>query len=108
MTLLPGIPVNGNNWKIDALTFVDNLSLSSDAPTVIDDMCDVMTPKDVDVVQKLILKSILTGGLPDSEWTLQYNDYQANLGNTTFSDPVKQKVELVLARMFQMPEFHVM
>ncbi|MDX2359218.1 MAG: DUF1800 family protein [Crocinitomicaceae bacterium] len=108
MTILPGIPVNGNNWKIDALSFVDNLSASSVAITVIDDMCDVLTPKNVDGIQKLILKSILTGGLPDAEWTLQYNDYQANLGNTTFSDPVKQKVELVLARMFQMPEFHVM
>lgn len=107
MSIYTGIPSTlGNNWKVDALTFLDNLSLPADAPTVIDDICDVFSPKGVDAVQKLILKAILTNSLPDFEWTLQYNEYQANLGNTTFSDPVKQRVELVLGRFFQMPEFH--
>ena len=108
MTLFGGIPVNGNVWEINALTFLDNLSAPADAPTVIDDMCDVFTPKDVDVVQKLILKAILTNSLPDFEWTLQYNEYIANPGNSTYSDPVKLRVQLVLARLFQMPEFHTM
>jgi uncharacterized protein (DUF1800 family) len=106
MSIYGGIPVNGNNWELDALTFLDNLSDPSVAATVIDDICDVFTPKDVDAVQKLILKAILTNSLPDFEWTLQYNDYLANLGNTAFSDPVKLRVQLVLARLFQMPEFH--
>lgn len=106
MSIYTGIPANGNDWKVDALTFLDNLSLPADAPTVIDDICDVFSPKGVDAVQKLILKAILTNSLPDFEWTLQYNEYQANLGNPTYSDPVKQRVELVLGRFFQMPEFH--
>ncbi|MCH2229040.1 MAG: DUF1800 domain-containing protein [Crocinitomicaceae bacterium] len=106
MTLYNGIPANGNNWKVNTLTFLDNLSLPADAPTVIDDICDVFSPKGVDAVQKLILKAILTNSLPDFEWTLQYNEYLANPGNTVYSDPVKQRVELVLGRFFQMPEFH--
>ena len=106
MSIYGGIPVNGNNWKINALTFLDNLSIPSDATTVIDDICDVYSPKGVDAIQKLILKGILTNSLPDFEWTLQYNQYLANLGDVTFSDPVKLRVELVLARFFQMPEFH--
>lgn len=108
MTLLGGIPVNGNNWELNVLTFLDNLSLPSDAPTVINDICDVFAPKGVDAVQKLILKAILTNSLPDFEWTLQYNDYQNNPGNTTYSAPVELRVQLVLARIFQMPEFHCM
>lgn len=106
MSIYGGIPVNGNNWKINALTFLDNLSIPSDATTVIDDICDVFSPKGVDAIQKLILKGILTNSLPDFEWTLQYNQYLANLGDVTFSDPVKLRVELVLSRFFQMPEFH--
>ena len=106
MSIYGGIPVNGNNWKINALTFLDNLSIPSDATTVIDDICDVFSPKGVDANQKIILKGILTNSLPDFEWTLQYNQYLANLGDVTFSDPVKLRVELVLARFFQMPEFH--
>ena len=105
ITVYPGIPVSGQNLKLNALAFVDGLSLPSDAVQVIDDMCDVFFPKSISLVQKTTLKFILTNGQPDFEWTLQYNDYQANPGNTTFSNPVKQRVELVLARIFQIPEF---
>jgi uncharacterized protein (DUF1800 family) len=106
MTLFGGLPIGGDNWEINALQFLDNLSAPADAPTVIDDMCDILTPKDVDAGQKLILKAILTNSLPDFEWTIQYNDYQANLGNPVYSDPVALRVRAVLYRLFQMPEFH--
>jgi uncharacterized protein (DUF1800 family) len=105
VTILPGIPVNGDNLKIDALNFVDNLSLPPDAPTVIDDIADVFCPKGIDAGQKLVLKAILTGGLPDFEWTLEYNNYIAD--PVTYGPGVQAKVEQVLYRVFQMPEFHV-
>jgi uncharacterized protein (DUF1800 family) len=108
MTLGNGIPVGGNNWKIDALHFVDNLSLPPDAPTVIQDIADIFCPKGLNTTQQLTLKAILTGGLPDFEWKLQYNEYQANIGNPTYEDPVRFRVELVLSELFQMPEFHTM
>jgi uncharacterized protein (DUF1800 family) len=105
LTIYPGIPVSGQNLKLDALAFVDGLSDPSNAVQVIDDMCDVFCPKPISAIQKATLKFILTNGQPDFEWTLQYTDYQANLGNTTYSNPVKQRVEYVLTRIFQMPEF---
>lgn len=105
ITVYPGIPVGGQNLKLNALAFVDGLSLASDPVIVIDDMCDVFFPKTISTLQKTTLKFILTNGQPDFEWTIQYNDYIANPGNTTFSNPVKQRIELVLARIFQMPEF---
>jgi len=108
MTIYTGIPVNGDFWKIDALNFVDGLSNPTDAPTIIDDITDTFCPKGVDAAQKLILKLILTGGLPDFEWTIEYSDYVNNPGNTVYSDPIRIKVEQVLARLFQMPEFHTM
>lgn len=105
ITIYPGIPVNSQNLKINALTFVDGLSVPSSAPDVIDDICEVFCPKTVSAAQKLTLKFILTNGQPDFEWTLQYTDYLANPGNPTYSNPVRQRVEFVLARVFQMPEF---
>lgn len=105
MTYLTGIPGNGNNWKFSTLAFLDNLSLPPDAPAVIDDIADVFTPKGLSVTQKLILKATLTNSLPDFEWTLQYNEYLANPGNATYSDPLVQRVELVLQQVFHMPEF---
>ncbi|PHR33728.1 MAG: hypothetical protein COA38_04760 [Fluviicola sp.] len=105
MTLLTGIPGNGSNWKLSILTFLDNLSLPADAIAVIDDIADVFTPKGMSATQKVILKAVLTNGLPDFEWTLQYNEYLANPGNATYSDPIKQRVDLVLQQVFHMPEF---
>jgi len=104
-TILTGIPAGSNFFKVNALAFVDGLSIPSDAVQVIDDVCDVFFPKAISAAQKLVLKSILTNGLPDFEWTIQYNDYLGNPGNTTFSDPVKIRVQLVLNRVFKMPEF---
>lgn len=105
MTLLTGLPANGNNWELNILTFLDNLSAPAVAPTVIDDIADIFTPKGISTTQKTILKAILTNGLPDFEWTLQYNEYLANPGDPTYSDPVIQRVELVLSQVFHMPEF---
>ena len=107
-TIYGGVPVNGDNWKVNALGFLDNLSLPSDPIQVIDDIVDVFCPKGMDAIQKLILKSILTNGQPDFEWTIQYNDYINDPGNSTLSVPVAQRVQLVLARVFQTPEFHIM
>ncbi len=108
MTVSVGIPVNGDFFKINALHVVDNLSAPSSAPTVIQDLADIFCPKGLTAAQQLTLKLMLTNGLPDFEWTLEYNDYQANIGNPVYEDPVRTRVELVLSQIFQMPEFHTM
>ena len=92
-------------FKINALTLVDGLSSPSNPVSVIDDLCIVFCPKAIGAIQKLTLKAILTNGLPDFEWTIQYTDYINNSGTTTYSDPVRIRVENVLASIFQMPEF---
>ncbi len=108
LTILPGISVNADFFKVDALTFLDNLSDPINPNTVIDDMIDVFTPKSVSATQKVILKAILTNSLPDSEWIIQYSQYIGDPNNSAVSDPVRQRVELTLNRLFQMPEFHTM
>lgn len=105
ISIYTGIPVNNQYFKVDALNLVDNLSNPSDAPSVIDDLCIVFFPKDIGATLKYVLKVILTNNLPDFEWTLQYNEYVNNPGDTTYSTPVKTRVEAVLYRIFQMPEF---
>jgi len=105
LTMTPGVEVNGHFFKINALNLVDGLSDPSNPVHVIDDIAVVFCPQGLSTVQKLMLKQILTNGLPDFEWTVQYNDYVANSGNATFSDPVRLRVELLLFTLFQMPEF---
>lgn len=107
VTILTGIPVNGEYFKVNALGFLDNLSDPYDPYLVIDDIADVFCPKGLSTTQKAILVSILTGGIPTS-WGSQYGDYQIDPSNTTYSNPIRTRVEQVLYRVFQMPEFHVM
>ncbi len=105
LTVTNGIQVNSNFFKLDCLNFLNGLSLPSDPVAVIDDMITVFTPKGVSAATKLMLKAILCNGQPDFEWTVQYNDYIADPGNTTLSTPVRQRVEFTLYRLFQLPQF---
>jgi len=108
VTLFTGLPAQGDDWKPDLLAFLDNLSQPSVASLVIDDIADIFAPKGISASKKLIIKAILTNGLPDFEWTIQYNDYVNNPGDPTYSDPVRTRMELVLSRVLKMPEFHTM
>jgi uncharacterized protein (DUF1800 family) len=105
ITLFTGVPVNGSNFKVNALALVNGLSEPNNAVAVIDDLCTVFFPKALSVAQKTLLKFILTGGLPDFEWTVDYEAYAADPTNASVSNPIKSKVEQVLSRIFQMPEF---
>lgn len=105
LTIWGGINVDGNTLPLNHLDFLDGLSLPSDAPQVIEDIVTVFCPKGLSTTQKTVLKFVLTNGLPDFEWTLQYNEYLANPGDQTYSDPVKQRVALTLDQLFKLPEF---
>ncbi|MEY4289499.1 MAG: hypothetical protein RLZZ30_1587 [Bacteroidota bacterium] len=100
-----GVPIGTNVLKMNLLGFLNGLSDPSNAPQVIDDICDVFFPKAISVTDKLTLKAILTGGLPDFEWTIQYNDYQANPTNTTYYTPVTQRMQALMNVILKMPQF---
>jgi uncharacterized protein (DUF1800 family) len=100
-----GINVDGFRYPINHFEFLNNLSLPSDAPQVIEDMVTVFCPKGLDATKKTILKAILTNGLPDFEWTVQYNEYLADPDNSAVSDPVKLRIALTLDQLFKYPEF---
>lgn len=100
-----GIKVNDHFFKADGLNLVNKLSDPSNPIAVIDDLCLIFFPKTIDSTEKTKLKAILTANLPDFEWTVQYNDYQSDISNTILSDAVRIRIENVLFKIFQMPEF---
>lgn len=100
-----GVPIGVNTLKMNLLGFLNGLSDPSNAQQVIDDICDVFFPKTIDAVDKLTLKAILTNGLPDFEWTLQYNNYIADPSNSTFYTPVTQRMQALMNVVLKMPQF---
>jgi uncharacterized protein (DUF1800 family) len=102
-----GIPISGYTLKIDPIPFLNNLSIPSSADAVIDDICELFIAKPVDAAMHNSLVNVLTNNLPTFEWTLQYNDYLANPNTPAFVDPVRQRVNLVLDRIFKMPQYQM-
>ncbi|TNE55818.1 MAG: DUF1800 domain-containing protein [Bacteroidetes bacterium] len=105
VTLYGGINVNGNRFEVNHLGFLDSLSVPGDPNQVIADMVTLFCPKGLPQLQKDTLKAILLNGLPDFEWTLQYNEYQANPSDQATADAIKLRIALVLDQMFKLPEF---
>lgn len=94
-------------YEVDYLTFLNSLSLPSDPVQIINDLSLIFCSIDLDQTKKEILKSILTDGLPDFEWTVQYNEYQQNPDDPVFSNPIKEKVTQTLLQLFKFPDFQV-
>ena len=102
-----GSNYNGSTYKIklNALVFLDSLSVPADGVQVINDLCNLFFPKDIDQTKKDILLDILTNGLPLFEWTIEYGEYQLNPGDPNYADPIRTRIELVLKELFMFPEF---
>jgi uncharacterized protein (DUF1800 family) len=107
LNLTPGIDVNGNTWGVNHLGFLNSLSIPASAQAVIDDMVLIFCSKGLDPIKKASLKAILTNGLPDFEWTIQYNEYENDPTNPATYEPVKLRIALTLDALFKMPEFQV-
>lgn len=100
-----GFTVNGNPFGVDVLNYLANLPQPDDPVAIVEHSCVVFCPKPVPQLDKLVLKSILCNGLPDFEWTVQYNDYIANPGDPVYSDPVRRQLAYMLTRLFKFPQF---
>jgi hypothetical protein len=100
-----GIKKEEQRLQVEGLKFLGNLSFPSNPVAVINDMVDVFLPKGTSESQKKVLKDVLCDGLPDFEWTVQYNDYIANYNNPLFYDPIIKRLKETLATIFLMPEF---
>jgi len=103
-----GIQKNDEKFRVEGLVFVNNLSNPHSPALVIDDMIDVFLPKGTTDSQKLTLKDILTGDLPDFEWTVQYEEYLTNPNDLTYTEPLINKIKETLSALFLLPEFQTM
>lgn len=102
-----GVNIGGNKWEVNHIDFLNSLSLPASAEDVIEDIVMLFCPKGLDPIKKLSLKLVLTNGLPDFEWTLQYNEYLADPTNPATVEPVRLRVALTLFTLYKMPEFQV-
>ncbi len=89
---------------LELITYIDN---PYDPNSVIDEFAKIFFPVEIPQTQKDSLKQILLPGLPDFEWTVEYNDYVNNPSDIALAEAIEEKLENVLTVMYNLAECHL-
>ena len=96
---------NGQVMRVEVLKLLGNMSNPNDPNEVVDHCVQLLFPKPISAARKAALKEILLPGLPDFEWTVEYQDYINDPGNPAFANPVDAKLRALIRAMVSMPDF---
>lgn len=97
----------GTAPRIDPLEAVKYITDPSNPVTIVTEFAQIMFPIQITAEQVTELKNILIPGLPDFEWTVEWNDYQKNPTDDTKSTAIADKLRLLLKYMFAMAEYQL-
>jgi uncharacterized protein (DUF1800 family) len=102
-----GYSTSGFTYAADPLAFTLNLPDPRNVDSLIDECARLIFAVPLTANQKAFLKQTLIPGLPDYEWTLEWDTYLADPGNTQKMNAVKTKLQSLFAFMLSMPEFQL-
>ncbi len=91
----------------DHLAFVATLDNPSDPNDLIDEVGKLVFPRPMTEEQKTYFKSSLIPGLPDFEWSVEYNNYLADPTNEDLRISVENKLINLFTTMMNVPEFQL-
>ena len=93
--------------RIEPLAFVETIDNPNDPNALIDEFVRILFPQPITDDQKAALKEVLIPGLPDFEWTVEYNLYLANPDDQELAEAVATKLRQLIQAMLSMPEFYL-
>lgn len=103
-----GFRLPGNRQlQIDVFDMVAQLSQPGDPNVLIQELADRFYPQSITEEQLTGLKEILIPGLPDFEWTVEYNLYLEDPSNNEIRASVELKLRTLLRKMFSLPEYYL-
>ncbi|MCC2545946.1 DUF1800 family protein [Hymenobacter sp. BT175] len=104
-----GYSRNGARISIDpvTLTLTFPATVASDANLLIAEYATLLVPIPLTPNQLTYLKSVLLPGLPDFEWTVEWQDYLAAPTNAAKRAAVNTKLQLMLRTLMGLAEFHL-
>ncbi|MFN7119277.1 MAG: DUF1800 family protein [Saprospiraceae bacterium] len=100
---------NGNGKKMvaDVLGFVAKLEFPDDPNVVVESFTRALLPWALPQRELDILKGILLGGLPDYEWSVEYNAYAGNVTNSKLATAIANKLKALLRAIYSMAAFQL-
>lgn len=90
------------------LLVFEHVSDPSDITSLINGIATQIFNYPINEKQVAALKEVLIPGLPDYEWTLEYNKHVQDLDNVGLRESISKKVRNLLSVMVRMSEFQVM
>ncbi|RLD21172.1 MAG: hypothetical protein DRI69_04805 [Bacteroidetes bacterium] len=94
-------------FRVDALAFTASMDNPLDPNDLIKGFAEVLFPNKLAQDQIDILKEILIPGLPDFEWTVEYQAYLDNPDNEEVRNGVDSRLRLLIRAMLARPEYHL-
>jgi len=92
----------------DVLALAELVSEPSDADALITELCALLLPVPLSEDQLDQLKEVLIPGLPDFEWTLEWNKHKENPEDQALKNAVENALGLLLEAIMHMPEYYLM
>lgn len=99
---------NGMFMKADVLKIIETIDNPSNPDSVVEEFTRILLPKPLADGQYATLKNILLAGLPDFEWTVEYQTYAQNPANSGLAASIESRLRGLLSAILSMPEFHLM
>ncbi|NND34220.1 MAG: DUF1800 domain-containing protein [Saprospiraceae bacterium] len=105
--LINGVVANRLRIQADLLQVVDEIPNSSNPVDLIDELSEAFLPKEISEGQKEYLKSLLIPGLPDYEWTLEYDLYRSNPSDLELKTAVETRLKSMFYGLLSLPEYQL-
>lgn len=106
------VTINGVNYNLDpwvpVLAITASVPNASDPNVLVETLANRFFAYPIATNQKDTLKEFLTAGLPDFEWTVEYNDFLQNPNDVNLRLAVENKLRNMIGTMVQMSEFQLM
>ncbi|MBC8145053.1 MAG: DUF1800 domain-containing protein [bacterium] len=108
--------VASDGWKldeayypslIDVIGFVKTLSDPSNANALIDDATQLLLPVRLSSAQRDAINDILLPGLPDYEWTVEWNAFTADETNSSKRTVIETKLRALFKHILAMAEYQL-
>ncbi len=98
-----------NNFliRLDALGFIKKLENPEDPDSLLEEIAQLLLPQPLTATQLKDLKEILIPGLPDYEWTIEYNLHLNRPNDTALKNAVEGKLRNLFKAFFSMAEFYL-
>ena len=109
MFIGPGYTRNGLKIGIDPMALVQSFpaTTASDCNLLIDEFARLMLPIGLTTNQLAFLKAALLPGLPDFEWTVEWQQYLAAPTNVAKKAAVTTKLQALLRALMGLAEYHL-